>query len=448
MIRTARPLALASVIASTALPSGNTPNRSRVTPPELAPCLNSTSSPPARTALPIRAIYMIIAATRPGTQTRRAGPSRMERSCNSWSASCRSLLWRSRPRRRPRRRGPCSSRCSKPTLPIRSSFPTARVPRLFDQSHAAAAPMCRWRSRRPRPWEILRSGRQAARRPSRPARLGAGRLTWAPEVLKTGNGFVLYFTARTGKSGRQCIGAATATDAAGPFVRSRRAARLPAPARRLDRSRRLPRRRRQSLSLFQERRESVRNPATPSRPAPRAGRARRRRRTRDWRAATCRAGRQHVIEAPSMTRLGNLRPVLLRRPLSAGRTRTTCPLCDRLCDLPVAHRPLHRCAGKSDPAQLRRATGLPQRPRPSGGLPLAAVTSLSFHAWAATPAATRSTSRALPLCRAARVAGRHARDRRQPEARSGPALDCSYAGVRSPPPLRGRVGEGVSSVRD
>jgi beta-xylosidase len=44
--------------------------------------------------------------------------------------------------------------------------------------------------------------------------------TWAPEVLKTETGFVLYFTARDKKTGRQCVGAATSTDPLGPFTSS------------------------------------------------------------------------------------------------------------------------------------------------------------------------------------------------------------------------------------
>jgi len=42
--------------------------------------------------------------------------------------------------------------------------------------------------------------------------------TWAPEVLRNGNGFILYFTAKHRSSGRQCIGAATSADPRGPFV--------------------------------------------------------------------------------------------------------------------------------------------------------------------------------------------------------------------------------------
>lgn len=42
--------------------------------------------------------------------------------------------------------------------------------------------------------------------------------TWAPEVLRTPGGFVLYFTARHAASGLQCVGAATSQDPRGPFT--------------------------------------------------------------------------------------------------------------------------------------------------------------------------------------------------------------------------------------
>lgn len=42
--------------------------------------------------------------------------------------------------------------------------------------------------------------------------------TWAPEVLKQGNRFLLYFTAREQASGRQCTGVATSIDPLGPFT--------------------------------------------------------------------------------------------------------------------------------------------------------------------------------------------------------------------------------------
>jgi beta-xylosidase len=42
--------------------------------------------------------------------------------------------------------------------------------------------------------------------------------TWAPEVLQTDGGFVLYFTARHRQRGVQCVGAATSADPIGPFV--------------------------------------------------------------------------------------------------------------------------------------------------------------------------------------------------------------------------------------
>jgi beta-xylosidase len=45
-------------------------------------------------------------------------------------------------------------------------------------------------------------------------------LTWAPEVLKTKAGYVLYFTARDGKTDWQCVGTATSADPLGPFTSS------------------------------------------------------------------------------------------------------------------------------------------------------------------------------------------------------------------------------------
>lgn len=45
----------------------------------------------------------------------------------------------------------------------------------------------------------------------------SGGNTWAPEVMRTGAGYVLYYTARHTESGRQCIGAAVAQKPEGPF---------------------------------------------------------------------------------------------------------------------------------------------------------------------------------------------------------------------------------------
>lgn len=42
--------------------------------------------------------------------------------------------------------------------------------------------------------------------------------TWAPEVLRRGERYLLYFTAREGRSGRQCVGVAEARDPMGPFT--------------------------------------------------------------------------------------------------------------------------------------------------------------------------------------------------------------------------------------
>jgi beta-xylosidase len=43
-------------------------------------------------------------------------------------------------------------------------------------------------------------------------------LTWAPEVIKTKEGFVLHFTARDKKSDLQCLGTAFSTSPMGPFT--------------------------------------------------------------------------------------------------------------------------------------------------------------------------------------------------------------------------------------
>jgi beta-xylosidase len=68
-------------------------------------------------------------------------------------------------------------------------------------------------------WTIFRdpNGKKHDALPVLPAWAKAG-WTWAPEVIKTEKGFVLYFTAKDKKTGRQCIGAGTSADAAGPFV--------------------------------------------------------------------------------------------------------------------------------------------------------------------------------------------------------------------------------------
>jgi beta-xylosidase len=42
--------------------------------------------------------------------------------------------------------------------------------------------------------------------------------TWAPEVLKTGSAYLLYFTAKEKKTGLQCVGVAASADPQGPFT--------------------------------------------------------------------------------------------------------------------------------------------------------------------------------------------------------------------------------------
>ena len=70
-------------------------------------------------------------------------------------------------------------------------------------------------------WQILWDERTPSRlhdaMPVLPSWAKAG-FTWAPEVLRTPGGFVLYFTARHAASGLQCIGAASSHDPRGPFT--------------------------------------------------------------------------------------------------------------------------------------------------------------------------------------------------------------------------------------
>jgi beta-xylosidase len=70
-------------------------------------------------------------------------------------------------------------------------------------------------------WQFLRDEREPARlhdpMPVLPPWAKTG-FTWAPEVLQTPGGFVLYFTARHAASGLQCVGAATSPDPRGPFT--------------------------------------------------------------------------------------------------------------------------------------------------------------------------------------------------------------------------------------
>ena len=78
---------------------------------------------------------------------------------------------------------------------------------------AASPDLVRWTQLR----DAARPGRLHDAMPTLPAWAKRGH-TWAPEVLGTERGFVLYFTARYARTGQQCVGAATATDPRGPFV--------------------------------------------------------------------------------------------------------------------------------------------------------------------------------------------------------------------------------------
>lgn len=67
-------------------------------------------------------------------------------------------------------------------------------------------------------WQHLRNGeRLHDALPVLPRWAAAGR-TWAPEVIRIGKRYVLYFTAAERASGMQCVGVASAADPRGPFA--------------------------------------------------------------------------------------------------------------------------------------------------------------------------------------------------------------------------------------
>lgn len=67
-------------------------------------------------------------------------------------------------------------------------------------------------------WEPLRAGeRLHDAMPDLPPWAREG-WTWAPEVIRNGNAYLLYFTAKERSSGQQCVGVAQASDPRGPFT--------------------------------------------------------------------------------------------------------------------------------------------------------------------------------------------------------------------------------------
>ena len=70
-------------------------------------------------------------------------------------------------------------------------------------------------------WTLMRDARDGGKlhdaMPTLPPWAKRG-FTWAPEVLATNGGFVVYFTARERRSDLQCVGAATSASPTGPFV--------------------------------------------------------------------------------------------------------------------------------------------------------------------------------------------------------------------------------------
>lgn len=78
---------------------------------------------------------------------------------------------------------------------------------------AVSSDLTSWRTL----WDERQSNRRHDAMPFLPSWAKPG-FTWAPEVLRTESGFVLYFTARHAASGLQCVGAATSQDPRGPFT--------------------------------------------------------------------------------------------------------------------------------------------------------------------------------------------------------------------------------------
>ncbi len=69
-----------------------------------------------------------------------------------------------------------------------------------------------------RSWQLVKDGdRLHDALPSLPRWAAAGR-TWAPEVLKVGSRYLLYFTAAERATGLQCVGVASAADPGDAFV--------------------------------------------------------------------------------------------------------------------------------------------------------------------------------------------------------------------------------------
>lgn len=78
---------------------------------------------------------------------------------------------------------------------------------------ASSTDLVSWRSL----WDAQNPNRHHDAMPVLAPWVKAG-FTWAPEVLRTPGGFVLYFTARHAANGLQCVGAATSSDPRGPFT--------------------------------------------------------------------------------------------------------------------------------------------------------------------------------------------------------------------------------------
>jgi beta-xylosidase len=67
-------------------------------------------------------------------------------------------------------------------------------------------------------WQLVRQGQKLHdAMPDLPPWARKG-WTWAPEVIRHGTGYLLYFTAKEQRTGLQCVGVAAAKDPRGPFT--------------------------------------------------------------------------------------------------------------------------------------------------------------------------------------------------------------------------------------
>ena len=192
--------------------------------------------------------------------------------------------------------------------------------------------------------------------------------TWAPEVLKLENRYLLFFTARETASGRQCTGVAESADPLGPFTSE---ATEPLVCQRdlggtidaspfRDTDGKLYLYYKADANAVGKPTEIFVQPMTPDGLGLTGKAVALLDNDQPWEA--------HVIESPTMVRVGE-GYTLLYSHIRMGAAPAPVTLRDGLCDLRRADGAMQGRAGKPDPLFLcgsRRR--VPQRTRPSGGV--------------------------------------------------------------------------------